>query len=198
MGKQRWSSTGTKNPLIDKNHYFVSELSQQPFYVRLRESNYHKLHILPKHQISDNPRTETKKPPWNLTCMHTQHKFQKQNGGENDQGEGQRIPPRQKTHYPIPLLSEKSFMWLLKALTLIQGPLKLGTDDSPKISWTKTYDTPSFLCWFSHDTWISLYPKYYSEKNYCLPADHVTLYHMDDTLFFFLDLYASVPDRLGI
>jgi len=33
-------------------------------------------------KFSHNPRTETKKPPWNLTCMHTQHKFQKTKRGK--------------------------------------------------------------------------------------------------------------------
>ena len=119
-------------------------------------------------KISHNPWTETKKLPWNFTCMHTQHKFQKK---------------KKKKHYPISLLSEQSFMWLLKALTLIQRPLKLDTDDSPKTSWTKTYDTSvlSLLVFpWSHMNFTSTQILFRKNKfPACRPRHTV---HMDDNI----------------
>ena len=138
------------------------------FYVRLRESNYHKLHILPDfHTILEQK--QRNHPGTLLVCIH----ISKNKKGEKmfkvkDQDN------KKKNHYPISLLSEQSFM---KALTLIQRPLKLDTDDSPKTSWTKTYDTSVLsLLVFPWSHMNLLQPKYYSEKIKFLPADHVTPY----------------------
>ena len=182
MGKQKWSSTRTKNPSKDTTHYFVSELSQQSFYVRLRESNYHKLHILPDYQNFTQSLNRNKETTLELYLYAYTAQISKNKKGEKmfkvkDQESLQKIKKIKIKHYPISLLSEQSFMWLLKALTLIQRPLKLDTDDSPKTSWTKTYDTSVLsLLVFPWSHMNLLQPKYYSEKIKFLPADHVTPY----------------------
>jgi len=75
MGKQEMIKYKDKESIKRHKHLFcIRKLSQQSFYVRLRESNYQKLHILPNHQIftqSSNRNKETTLEP----CLLSWHNF---------------------------------------------------------------------------------------------------------------------------